>query len=41
VYATASALAKGRYLQVTLDGLYARDQKGQLIALLKSAVSRL
>jgi hypothetical protein len=40
-YATASALVKDRYLQVTLDGIDARDRKGQLIELLKSAVSRL
>lgn len=41
VYATASAYVKDRYLQVTLDGIDARDRKGQLISLLKSAVSRL
>ena len=41
VYATASAYLKDRYLQVTLDGIDARDRKGQLIALLKSAASRL
>ena len=40
-YATASALVMDRYLQVTLDGIDARDRKGQLIELLKSAVSRL
>ena len=40
-YATASAYVKDRYLQVTLDGIDARDRKGQLIALLKSAASRL
>jgi hypothetical protein len=40
-YATASAHVKDRYLQVTLDGIDARDRKGQLIALLKSAASRL
>ena len=40
-YATASALVKDRYLQVTLDGIDARDRKGELIELLKSAVSRL
>jgi hypothetical protein len=41
VYATAAAYLKDRYLQVTLDGIDARDRKGQLISLLKSAVSRL
>jgi hypothetical protein len=41
VYATASAYVKGRILQVTLDGVDARDMKGQLIALLRSAASRL
>jgi hypothetical protein len=41
VYATASAYLKDRYLQVTLDGIDARDRKGQLISLLKSAASRL
>jgi len=41
VYATASAYLKDRYLQVTLDGIDARDSKGQLISLLKSAASRL
>jgi hypothetical protein len=41
VYATASAYLKGRILQLTLDGVDARDRKGQLIALLKSAASRL
>ena len=40
-YATASAYLKDRYLQVTLDGIDARDRKGQLISLLKSAASRL
>jgi hypothetical protein len=41
VYATASAYLKDRYLQVTLDGIDARDRKGQIISLLKSAASRL
>jgi hypothetical protein len=41
VYATAAAYLKDRYLQVTLDGIDARDRKGQLISLLKSAASRL
>ena len=41
VLATTTAYLKGRILQVQLDGLYARDMKDQMIALLKSAVSRL
>jgi hypothetical protein len=41
VYATASAYVKDRVLLVTLDGLYARDRKAELIALLKSAAERL
>jgi hypothetical protein len=41
VYAAASAYVKDRVLQVTLDGIDARDRKAQLIALLKSAASRL
>jgi hypothetical protein len=41
VYATASAYLKDRVLQVTLDGIDARDRKAQVIALLKSAASRL
>jgi hypothetical protein len=32
---------KDRVLLVTLDGLYARDRKAELIALLKSAAARL
>jgi len=41
VYVRASAYSKGRVLQLTLDGLDARDEKGQLISLLKSAAARL
>jgi hypothetical protein len=40
-YVYATALAKGRIVQIHLDGFDARDQKGQVISLLKSAVSRL
>ena len=40
-YATATALLKGRILEVRLDGLDARAEKDRAIALLKSAVSRL
>jgi hypothetical protein len=41
VYANATALVKGRMLQVQLDGLGALEKKGRVIALLKSAASRL
>lgn len=41
VYVQASTYQKGRILQVRLDGFGARDRKDQLIALLKSAASRL
>jgi hypothetical protein len=41
LYVSASALVKGRILHLNLDGLDARDKKGQLISLLKSAASRL
>jgi hypothetical protein len=41
LYATASASLKGRILEVHLDGFVARDKKDQVIALLKSAASRL
>ena len=41
VFATTTAYLKGRILQVQLDGLYASDMKDQMIALLKSAASRL
>ena len=34
-------LVKDRVLQVTLDGIDGRDRKAQLVALLKSAASRL
>jgi hypothetical protein len=40
-YATATAFLKGRILAVHLDGLVAREEKDQAIALLKSAASRL
>ena len=39
--AGASAYLKDRVLQINLDGLDAREKKGQLISLLKSAASRL
>ena len=41
VYVGASALVKDRILQVNLDGVDARDMKGQVITLLKAASSRL
>jgi hypothetical protein len=41
VHVSASAYAKGRLLQVNLDGIDARDKKDRLISLLKSAASRL
>lgn len=41
IYVGATALLKGRVLQVNLDGIDAREKKGQLISLLKSAASRL
>jgi hypothetical protein len=41
VYVHATAFVKGRLLQVLLDGFEAREQKDQVIALLKSAASRL
>jgi len=41
LYVGASAYVKDRFLQVTLDGMDAADKKGSLIALLKSAASRL
>jgi hypothetical protein len=40
-FVTASAYLKGRVLQVTLDGIDARDEKAQVVSLLKSAASRL
>jgi len=40
-YAYATAYIKGRIVQVHLDGLDARDKKDQVIALLKTAASRL
>ncbi|HKW02421.1 MAG TPA: hypothetical protein VJN96_21535 [Vicinamibacterales bacterium] len=41
VYAYATAFVKGRIVQVHLDGLDARTKKDQVIALLKTAASRL
>ena len=41
VYATATALVKGRLLQVQLDGRGAPEKKDQVIGLLKSAATRL
>ena len=40
VYVQASALIKGRVLQISLDGLDAREKKGAVIALLKQAASK-
>ena len=40
-YASATAFLKGRLLEVHLDGVVAREEKDQAIALLKSAASRL
>jgi hypothetical protein len=41
VYAVATAIVKGRLLEVQLDGLGAVEKKDQVIGLLKSAASRL
>ena len=41
LYASATASLKGRILEVHLDGFVAREKKDQVIALLKSAASRL
>ena len=41
VYASATALVKGRILQVHLDGAFAREKRDQITELLKLAVSRL
>jgi hypothetical protein len=41
VYVHATAYVKGRLVQVLLDGFEAREHKDQVIALLKSAASRL
>ena len=41
LYANATASLKGRILEVHLDGFVAREKKDQVIALLKSAASRL
>jgi hypothetical protein len=40
-YARATALAKNRIVVVRLDGAFASERKGQLVGLLKTAVSRL
>jgi hypothetical protein len=39
--ATATALVKGRVVQVHLDGLFAGEMKDQIIGLLKAAAARL
>jgi hypothetical protein len=41
VYASATALVKGRILQLNLDGVFAGEMKDQVVGLLKSAASRL
>jgi hypothetical protein len=41
VYVSGNAYVKDRILQVTLDGFDAREKKGPVISLLKSAASRL
>jgi hypothetical protein len=41
VLATTTALVKGRILKIQLDGLDAREKRGEVIELLKSAASRL
>jgi len=41
VYVHATAYVKGRILQVLFDGFEAREEKGQIIALLKTAASRI
>ena len=41
VYASATAVVKGRILQLHLDGLFAREEKDHLIELLKAAASRM
>ena len=41
LYANATASLNGRILEVHLDGFVAREKKDQVIALLKSAASRL
>ena len=41
LYAGATAISKGRVVEVQADGFVARERKDQVIALLKSAVSRL
>ena len=40
-YVHATAVVKGRVLQIALDGYNAAEQKDQVIALLKSAASRM
>jgi len=41
LYASATALVKGRILQVRLDGAYVLERKDQVVGLLKSAALRL
>ena len=41
VYASATALVKGRILRVHLDGIYAIEKKDPVVGLLKLAASRL
>jgi len=41
VYATATALVKGRILQLNVDGVFAGEMKDQVAGLLKTAASRL
>ena len=41
LYAGATAISKGHIIEVHADGFVAREMKDQVIALLKSAVSRL
>jgi hypothetical protein len=41
VYASATALVKGRILRVHLDGIYASEKKDPVVGLLKLAASRL
>jgi hypothetical protein len=40
-YASATAMVKGRILQVNLDGLFAPEKRDQIVGLLKLAASRL
>jgi hypothetical protein len=41
VYGRAIAFVKGRILEVHLDGLFAGEEKDQIVGLLKSAASRM